>query len=192
MYEEFGAILLLVLAVTNRYELATSEIGITSTSSFIRQLLELEATEESIDDLDESKRKYLGDWIAALFVADSLSDEMTSSCSPHEFYRLVPTLLHQSLEACAGGKLSIENLKSGFDCELAYRLGCSLSITKLHRPTGTFPPSIARCGPAMACHSSVANDHRDQNLFISDSVTHKATIINRGTRDTSDSSLTDS
>jgi len=124
VYEEFGAILLLVLAVINRYELAPSEIGISSPTSFIRQLLELEATEEGIDDLDELRTKHLGDWIAALFVADSLSDELTSSCSPHDFYRLVPTLLHQSLKACDGGKLSFETLKSGFDCRLA-RVGLS-------------------------------------------------------------------
>jgi hypothetical protein len=35
VYEEFGAILLLVLAVTNRYELAPSEIGI-SFDSFLK------------------------------------------------------------------------------------------------------------------------------------------------------------
>jgi mediator of RNA polymerase II transcription subunit 5 len=127
VYEEFGAILLLVLAVMNRYELTPSEIGISSPTSFVRQLLESEATEENIDDIDESKKKHLGDWIAALFVADSLSDELTSSCSPHEFYRFVPTLLHQSLEACEGGKLSIENLKSGFDCKLVYNVVYSMN-----------------------------------------------------------------
>jgi mediator of RNA polymerase II transcription subunit 5 len=119
VYEEFGAILLLVLTVRHHYELAPSGIGITSTTSFVRQLVEIEAADESLDDLDETKKKHLGDWIAALFVADSLSDELTSSCSPHEFYKLIPTLLHQSLEACASGKLSIETLKSGFDCKVA-------------------------------------------------------------------------
>ena len=117
VYEEFGAIVLLVLTATRRYELTSSEIGATSTTSFMKQLLELEANEQPLDDLDEPRRKHLGDWIAALFVADSLSDELTSSCSPHDFYKLVPTLLHHSLEACASGKLSIESLKSGFDCE---------------------------------------------------------------------------
>ncbi len=122
MYEEFGAILLLLLTVTRRYELAPSDIGATSTTSFVRELLEMEAAEESLDHLDESKRKHLGDWIAALFVADSLSDELTSSCSPHEFYKLVPTLLQQSLEACASGRLSTETLKSGFDCKSSSRM----------------------------------------------------------------------
>jgi mediator of RNA polymerase II transcription subunit 5 len=117
IYVEFGAILLLVLTVTHRHELGPSEIGITSTTSFVRQLLEMEAADESLDDLEESKKKHLGDWIAALFVADSLSDELTSSCSPREFYKLVPTLLNQSLAACGSGKLSIETLKSGFDCK---------------------------------------------------------------------------
>lgn len=103
--------------MTLRYELTPSEIGNTSTASFIQQLLEMEATEESLEDLDEPKRKHLGDWISAFFVADSLSDELTSSCSPHEFYRLLPTLLYQSVEACSSGKLSTEALKSGFDCK---------------------------------------------------------------------------
>lgn len=83
--------------------------------SFVRQLLEAEAAEQMLEDLDDLKRKHLGDWIAAIFVADSLSDELTSSCSPHEFYKLLPTLLCQSIEACEGGKMSIESLKSGFD-----------------------------------------------------------------------------
>lgn len=77
----------------------------------------MEATEESLDDLDEARRKHLGDWISALFVADSLSDELTSSCSPHEFYKLLPTLLNQSMEACASEKINIESLKTGFDCK---------------------------------------------------------------------------
>lgn len=127
VYEEFGAILLLVLTVTHRFELAPSEIGIVSTTSFTRQLLEMEAAEQSLDDFDDSKKKLLGDWISTLFVADSLSDELTSSCSPHEFYKLVPTLLHQSLEACASGKLSIETLKSGFDCKSTKKLDLQTS-----------------------------------------------------------------
>jgi hypothetical protein len=60
--------------------------------------------------------KHLGDWISALFIAEQLSDELTSSCSPQEYYSLVPALCSQSLEACESGKLSLENLKSGFEC----------------------------------------------------------------------------
>lgn len=164
--------MLLVLTVTVRYELEPSEIGIASTTSFIRQLLEMEATEQSLDDLDEAKRKHLGDWIAALFVADSLSDELTSSCSPHEFYKLLPTLLNQSLEACASGKLSIEALKSGFDCKSAY---CEVRIaatTKIDRFAGAFPPSIARRGPTMACQSFMANERCGKNLVVSSPITH--------------------
>lgn len=126
VYEEFGAILLLVLTVTYRYELGPSEIGIRSSMSFVRQLLEAEAAEQMLEDLDDLKRKHLGDWIAAIFVADSLSDELTSSCSPHEFYKLLPTLLCQSIEACEGGKMSIESLKSGFDCKFACKTTCTM------------------------------------------------------------------
>jgi mediator of RNA polymerase II transcription subunit 5 len=117
VYEEFGAALLLVLTVACRFELGVSDLGITNTSSFVRQLLEMNSTEERLEDLDETRKRHLGDWINALFVADSLTDDLTSSCPPHEFYKLVPTLLSQSLEACASGRLGIEALKSGFDCK---------------------------------------------------------------------------
>ena len=192
MYEEFGAILLLVLTVTHRYGLAPSEIGITSSMSFVRQLLETEAAEQPLDDLDGSKWKHLGDWIAALFVADSLSDELTSSCSPLEFYKIVPTLLCQSIEACESGKMSIESLKTGFDCKLAYSTIWGPAMTKLLRPSGAFPPPIACCGPSMACQSFVENNQRGQSIVVSSTVTPEGTFLNRGRGDTSDDSLDDS
>lgn len=151
VYEEFGSILLLVLTIVQRYELTPSEIGSTSTTSFVRQLLESEAVDESIEELDESKTKHLGDWIAALFVADSLSDELTSTCSPHEFYKLVPTLLSQSLEACASGKMSVETLKTGFDCQSTTKSLPYFAFAKSHRPSGALSSSLARHWPEMAC-----------------------------------------
>lgn len=117
VYEEFGAILLLILIATHRYELTPAELGITNPTSFVRRLLDMEAAEESYDDLDESEKKHLGNWVAALFVADSLSDELTTSCSPRDFYKMLPTLLDQSLIACSSGKLSVEVLKSGLECK---------------------------------------------------------------------------
>jgi Mediator complex subunit Med5 len=191
VYEEFGAILLLVLTVTNRYELTPAEIGITNTTSFVRQLMEADAAEESLDDLDEPKRQHLGDWIAALFVADSLSDELTSSCSPRDFYKILPTLLNQSLAACACGKLSIEVLKSGFDCKSAKGKLCSPSLINSHRLTGAFPAALACRGVEMACQSPVANVKRCQSLAVSSPVIGKATIVNGGTRDTPDNSYID-
>ena len=185
VYEEIGAILLLVLIVTHRYELTPAELGITNPTSFVRQLLEMEAAEESYDDLHESKRNHLGDWVAALFVADSLSDELTSSCSPRDFYKILPTLLDQSLIACSSGKLSVEVLKSGFECKLVHRQVSKPSADNTHRLAGAIPPSFARGGTEMAYQPLMANTKGCQNFVVSSPIIHKASIINRGTRDTS-------
>ena len=121
VYEEFGAILLFVLFLVHRLQLSSSEIGIISMTSFTRQLIERDASDENFSQLEDSRKKHLGDWITALFVADSLSDELTSTCSPQEFYLLLPTLLNQCLEACASGKLGVDALISGFDCQYPVR-----------------------------------------------------------------------
>jgi mediator of RNA polymerase II transcription subunit 5 len=116
VYDEFGGILLLILAFRYRLSLTPVELGARDNSSFVRRLIESNSADRRIDELDEETSKHLGDWISALFVAEQLSDELTSSCSPQEYYSLVPALLNQSLEACESGKLSLETLKSGFDC----------------------------------------------------------------------------
>ena len=117
VYDEFGRILLLVLTFTHRLNLDVAKLGASGSSSFVHRLVEQNSAEQQIGDLDETSSRHLGEWISALFNADILSDELTSSCSPQEFYHLVPTLFSQSLEACECGKLSLESLKSGFDCK---------------------------------------------------------------------------
>jgi mediator of RNA polymerase II transcription subunit 5 len=92
------------------------DLGTRGPSSFVRSLIESNSADQNIVDLDEGMNKHLGDWISALFIAGQLGDELTSSCSPQEYYSLVPALFSQSLEACESGKLSLENLKSGFEC----------------------------------------------------------------------------
>jgi mediator of RNA polymerase II transcription subunit 5 len=92
------------------------DLGARSPSSFVRRLIESESADQNINEMDEGTSKHLGDWISALFIAEQLSDELTSSCSPQEYYSLLPALCSQSLEACESGKLSLESLKSGFEC----------------------------------------------------------------------------
>jgi hypothetical protein len=68
-----------------------------------------------METITDDTKKHLGEWINALFIAEGLSDEVMSSCSPQDFYRLVPTLLSQSLSACENrNKLSVSSLMSGF------------------------------------------------------------------------------
>ncbi|KAJ5339267.1 hypothetical protein N7452_005995 [Penicillium brevicompactum] len=115
VYDEFGSILLLVLAFKYRYDLSPSDLGISNNDSFLLKLLDRGACSQKLADLSEKQNKDLGAWIGALFIAEGISEEIMSSCSPHEFYMLVTTLFDQSLGACESGKLEFETLKGGFE-----------------------------------------------------------------------------
>ena len=117
VYDEFGSILLLILTAKHRFGLNSTDLGITDADSFVLRLLDQSSTENNLDQMDDTTKQNLGSWINALFIADALSDELTSSCSPQDFYLLVPTLFSQSLAACNAGKLTPEALKSGFECK---------------------------------------------------------------------------
>ncbi|KAL4879714.1 mediator of RNA polymerase II transcription subunit 5 [Aspergillus karnatakaensis] len=115
VYDEFGSILLLVLTFKYRYDLRPYDLGITSNNSFITKLIERGSSSQKLDELSEKQNKNLGEWIAALFIAEGISEETMSACSPQEFYLLVSTLFHQSLGACESGKLEFDTLKGGFE-----------------------------------------------------------------------------
>ncbi|PGH29454.1 hypothetical protein GX50_07789 [[Emmonsia] crescens] len=115
VYDEFGSILLLVLAFKHKYVLSHHDLGISNSDSFVLRLLQHGSSSQRLEDLDEKQKNNLGAWIAALFIAEGISDESMSSCSPQEFYFLVATLFSQSLAACETGKLEFETLKGGFE-----------------------------------------------------------------------------
>ncbi|GLB11571.1 mediator complex subunit [Aspergillus tubingensis] len=115
VYDEFGSILLLVLTFKFRYDLRPQDMGIGGSSSFVLRLLENGFCSQKLDDLSEKQNKNLGSWINALFMAEGISEETMSACSPQEFYMLVTTLFNQSLSACEAGKLDFDTLKGGFE-----------------------------------------------------------------------------
>lgn len=123
VYEQFGAILLLVLAFVHRYNLSIVDLGLTSSDSFVAKLLERGATSRSFEDLSDLEKSHLDGWIRGLFDGEGgggggLGDELMSSCPPQDFYLLVPTLFHQIVIARATNKLSEENLKGGLECKI--------------------------------------------------------------------------
>ncbi|KAJ5665700.1 uncharacterized protein N7477_008148 [Penicillium maclennaniae] len=115
VYDEFGSILLLVLVFKYRYDLSPSDMGISSNDSFVLKLLDRGSCSLKLTELSEKQNKDIGGWIAALFIAEGISEETMSACSPQEFYMLVATLFDQSLGACESGKLDFETLKGGFE-----------------------------------------------------------------------------
>ncbi|KAK8041323.1 Mediator of RNA polymerase II transcription subunit 5 [Apiospora phragmitis] len=94
VYEEFGSILLLVLAFSSRYNLS-----------------------QTARDLSEQQQEHLRGWIQGLFDNESggLGDELMSSCPPQDFYLLVSTLFYQTVLALSTDRLSEESLKSGVE-----------------------------------------------------------------------------
>ena len=121
VYEEFGSILLLLLAFAYRYGLTPSDMGIRSRNSFVAKLLSRGHLSRSLDELTEQENNHLGVWIHGLFdtEAGGLGDELMSSCPPQDFYLLVPTLFHNISLAFTAGALSEETLKGGLECEFS-------------------------------------------------------------------------
>lgn len=112
LYDEFGSILLLILTTKRRLGHSDYELGI---KGFVARYLDQEGADSTLAELSEQSRKHLGDWINALYIAEGLSDDLTTNCSPQEFYIFVPTLIRQSILAQQTGKLTSEALKGGLE-----------------------------------------------------------------------------
>lgn len=122
VYEEFGSILLLVLAFVYRYNLSTVDLGIHAHDSFIAKLLVQGAISKPMDDLTEVEKIQLDGWIRGLFNSEGggLGDEPMSACPPQDFYLLVPTLFHQVVLAYSTGHLNDEILRGGLECQSSF------------------------------------------------------------------------
>lgn len=121
IYEEFGAILLLVLAFAYRYNLTAADIGITSADSSITKILNRAHMSRDMDELTEQERGHISGWIHGLFDSETggLGDDLMSSCPPQDFYLLVASLFQNIVVAYSYGYLNDETLKSGIECEFS-------------------------------------------------------------------------
>src|SRR3569833_1086314 len=119
VYEEFGCVLLLVLAFAYRYNLSAADLGVRSPDSIVAKLLTKGHLCRSSSDLSEQEKEHLGGWVRGLFDGDAggLGDDLMSSCPPQEFYMLIPTMFHHMTTAFSLGVLTEEVLKSGIECK---------------------------------------------------------------------------
>ncbi|OBT83331.1 hypothetical protein VE02_08695 [Pseudogymnoascus sp. 03VT05] len=117
VYEEFGSILLLVLAFVYRYDLSATELGVQTPDSFIAKLLVRGSTARLLDDLSSVESSQLDGWIKGLFNAEGggLGDEPMALCPPQDFYLLVPTLFSQIVLASQHGHLTDDVLRGGLE-----------------------------------------------------------------------------
>ncbi|KAI1326844.1 mediator complex subunit Med5 [Xylariaceae sp. FL0255] len=119
IYEEFGAVILLLLAFVFRYDLSTVDLGIRTPDSFVAKLLNQRQFSRPVEELTEQENRHLDGWITGLFDTDTeakgLGDELLASCPPQDFYLLVPTLFQQTTLAYDSKYLDDEGLKTGIE-----------------------------------------------------------------------------
>lgn len=115
VYDEFGSILLLVVAFRQRLHLSLGELGIQRPNDFLAKYLVSMHSEKELSKLTDTEVTHLDAWVKALYIDEGLSDELTKGCSAQSFYLLVPTLLRQSVLAQSCGRLSKEALKTGLE-----------------------------------------------------------------------------
>lgn len=141
VYDEFGAVLVLVMAFVHRYNLTYHDIGI-GHDSFMARLLEKGHRSMFPADMTKEQDKHLGNWLKGLFDSDreGLSNDVFASCRPQDFYLIVPTLFLQTVLACSEGILSWETVKSGLECEK--RSSETVQLLTYRRSWRDIPPTI--------------------------------------------------
>ncbi|KAK3373899.1 mediator complex, subunit Med5 [Lasiosphaeria ovina] len=117
VYEEFGSILLLLLAFTYRYSFTLADLGIRSADSFMGKLLSRGQLCRPLEEFSEQEKSHMNGWIHGLFDSEAggLGDELMASCPPQDFYLLMPTLFHHIVLALSTGYLTEEMLKGGLE-----------------------------------------------------------------------------
>lgn len=115
-YDDFAAILLLVLVMVDRYGFDTYDLGYANQGSFIVRLLTNGATSQPVSELSAHQNRHLPLWVGGLYGTENISDELLSSCLPQDFYLIVPTLFDQSIRACMAKVLHKDSLEGGLEC----------------------------------------------------------------------------
>ena len=122
-YEEFGSILLFVLAVMHRYDVDPTQLETVGQDTFVPNLYHKKSMSIPTSQLTSDQSKQLGKWIKGLYATDDkgdtngISDETMAGCPPQAFYRLAPTLFEQSVQALKAGALDPKTLNGGLERE---------------------------------------------------------------------------
>jgi mediator of RNA polymerase II transcription subunit 5 len=104
------------MAIIYRFDLSTSDIGV-SRDSFMVRYLENSSKTISPTDLTEDDKKQFAIWTKGLHNPDSITDEVLSSCKPQEFYLLAPTLYGYLVFAIVAKTVTLEVVKTPLECK---------------------------------------------------------------------------
>lgn len=129
VYEEFGSVLLLLMAFVYRYNISPADLGVRSPDSFVGKLIGGGHAVRLLSDLSPQEHLHLNGWIQGLFAEGGLGDELMASCPPQDFYLLMPVLFGQISAALSAGFLNEETLKSGLECEFHFWSGIWMILT---------------------------------------------------------------
>ncbi|KOS18361.1 Mediator of RNA polymerase II transcription subunit 5 [Escovopsis weberi] len=117
VYEEFGSILLLVLAFAYRYNLSPGDMGLQSADSNVAKIIGRGHISQELDELSEAELGHINGWIHGLFDSEAggLGDDLMSSCPPQEFYFLIATIFQNIVGAYTQGYLTDDSLRAGIE-----------------------------------------------------------------------------
>ena len=115
VYDEFGGILLFVIAVQHRFSLTVEEMGVEDVNSFCAQYLRANSTSRSVDNFSQHENELFSSWIKGLFETEGISDDIMSACKPSEFLLLIASLFDQCLKACQAKVLAMDAMRGGFE-----------------------------------------------------------------------------
>ncbi|KAK9473833.1 mediator complex, subunit Med5, partial [Dipodascopsis tothii] len=114
-YTDFGLVLLLVLSFVLHFSLDPADLGDLGPDSFCLRFVASSSAALTVESLEQDISDLLGGWIMALYDSNGISDELMRSCSPKDYFLLVPTLFQQSVHACARNVLDLDTLKGGLE-----------------------------------------------------------------------------
>ncbi|KAI7815866.1 mediator complex subunit Med5-domain-containing protein [Gamsiella multidivaricata] len=117
--EGFGIVLILILTIIRRYELAGCLDSVLREQNRFCYLW-LHRTSAtiptiSIQSMDSDMHALMGRWITALFDSMGISDGLIQTSKPQMLLEISPSIFEQSLAACQAGVIDATTLNSGLD-----------------------------------------------------------------------------
>ncbi|KAF9427000.1 mediator complex subunit [Podila epigama] len=117
--EGFGIVLVLVMSIIRRYELANClDTVLKDRNGFCHMwLLRTSSTipPTSMSSMTSDMHALMGRWISALFDSMGISDDLIQTSQPQMLLEIAPSIFEQSLAACHAGVIDSTILTSGLD-----------------------------------------------------------------------------